>query len=206
MTVAGVPAALFNNPAAAATQSSNYLISTLEGGASDAPVSVALWVYTDLAFDATVVGLLAVVSGASQLVEVQLDVLATGQLRIRVAMSNVTLTSEVGVVEANTWAHVGLTADAASAITMFVDGEAVARGVGARVRGPGSLVIGGSGDGARGFSGYVSDLRVYARTLDSIEMRSVAQREAQTASWSAAAPQCQSACSAKVAISHVAFL
>ena len=193
-TVAGVPAAAFDNPVAASTQSSNYLMATFDGGA---PVSVALWIYTGLAFDSTVVGLVA---AASPLL--QLDVLASGQLRLRVAAPSVTLTSAAGAVAANTWVHVALTVDAASTCTMFVDGVAVASGAGTSgLGGYSSLVVGGSGDGARGFSGYVSDLRVYTRALDSIEMSAVAQREAQAATWSAAVPQCLGACVGNVSSS-----
>ena len=92
-------------------------------------------------------------------------------------------------VALTTWRVVRVCVGAGSSweMTLYVNGVLIARDTnshdGFNPAATSRLVIGGSGDNARGYTGYIYDLRMYHRVLSAAEMRQVSGSEGKAAQW-----------------------
>ena len=140
-------------------------------------MTISVWIYTDLSYLMTVLGLRGNTAGSAYVPGIQLYTLTTGAVGMACALPStwsVSYTSAAGTVKPNTWTHITITITASYTATLYVNSVSMGSGTGsANLPGYTYLVIGGSGDQSRGYHGYMRDLRMYSRALSTSEISSV---------------------------------
>ena len=175
-SIAGLPSVFFNNPNKASSMSDNYYIAS---ASSNTPMTMSVWVYTDVSYYMTVLGLRGNTAGSAYIPGIQLDIRADGAVSMACALPSsstwsVKYLSAGGTVRPNTWTHITITITASYTATLYVNSVLIGSGTGsANLPGYTYLVIGGSGDQLRGYHGYLRDLRMYSRALSTLEISSV---------------------------------
>ena len=171
-SVAGLPSVFCNNPNKASSMSDNYYIATTS---YNIPMTISVWIYTDLSYYMTVLGLRGSTVGSTA--GIQLDIFADGAVTMYCALPliwSVSYTSAAGTVKSNTWTHLAITVTASYTATLYVNSVLMGSGTGSgNLPGYTYLVVGGSGDQFRGYHGYLRDLRMYSRALSTSEISSV---------------------------------
>jgi len=173
-SVAGLPSVFFNNPNKASSMSDNYFIATTS---YNIPMTISVWIYTDLSYLMTVLGLRGNTAGSAWIPGIQLDVLTDGVVSMACAlpsMWSVWYISAGGAVRPNTWTHLAITVTASYTATLYVNSVLMGSGTGTgNLPGYTYLVIGGCGAQSRGYNGYLRDLRMYSKALSTVEISSV---------------------------------
>ena len=164
--VSGKKSVFFNNPNKGSSMSTNYYTASTT---YNAPMTVMLWVRTDLSYYMTILGLHHTdCTGANQVRGAfQLDVFSSGALTIYIGLPNQWLTIST-TIQANTWTHIAFSVSSAYLVKLYKNGIYIGQTTGTSnfpVNTFQSLFIGGCGFCTRGFHGYMQDLRMYNREL-----------------------------------------
>jgi hypothetical protein len=163
-TTAG--AAFFSNPTTSASSSTNYFTSTT--GLTSSFFTLSAWIYTPRSYYSTVLAMRSIAGTLG----LHVDISTAGMITIWVSNSAWFYQTPTEFLPANTWTHLALACSLRNVITLYVNGMAVANS-GPTASGISTnqlLIMGTSGDSARGFHGYLADVRVYDRALRPTEI------------------------------------
>ena len=172
-SVAGLPSVFFNNPNKASSVSDNYYIATTS---YNIPMTISVWIYTDLSYYMTVLGLRGHTAGSSIIHGIQLDITISGEVGMHCALPTpwTYVFSPGGTLKPNTWTHIVITITSSYTATLYVNSVSMGSGTGsANLPGYTYLVIGSTSYDERGYHGYIRDLRMYSRALFTSEISSV---------------------------------
>ena len=164
-SVAGLSSVFFNNSNKASSMSSNYYIAS---ASCNFPMTISVWIYTDLSYYMTVLGLRYTGSYG-----IQLDIDTSGLIYGNFGSG--ILYSAASALQANTWTHIALsissTSSASHFASMYVNGMLQnSLTINYQLVGQPTLYIGGSGYTDRGYHGYMQSLHMYNRALQSSEI------------------------------------
>jgi hypothetical protein len=159
--VTGKKSVFFNNPSRPNTMSANYYKAS---NSHSVPMTVMLWLRTDLSYFMTVIGLNS--NSCSGPIGFQLDIETNGHIQLHICLPG--CFSLYSTIQANTWTHIAFTISSLYVVKLYKNGIYIAQGTGTsnfQTNSFQSLFIGGAGNCARGFHGYIQDLRMYNREL-----------------------------------------
>ena len=152
----------FANPSGNTTGSTNYVIAPVSHGP---PFTISFWVVSPLAYKSAVIGLKSS-TGTEKAMQIVLGATATGvviaQTTYTAGAWSVGIQSADGVIAANVWCHIAYTVTWSGNIALFVNGNQVgSTAVSQPLTGYDMLYVGNGVDGLRGFSGFITDVKMY---------------------------------------------
>ena len=163
----------FYNPSSTNSLGS-YLLATTPN--TPQPITISAWANVAASYGGDLFSLLQSASGAtsSQNAAINFDVGSTSSPFVQPAIALPTKwtgqTSKVGTsLPASKWFHTAVTVDSQFNVILYINGVSAATATGTGGFQPGwysNLLIGGSAESARGYHGYIKDLRMYQYALN----------------------------------------
>jgi hypothetical protein len=175
----GTQSVYFNNPTSSSSMSTNYY--TANTASRNVPLSVAFWINTDLRYYMTAFSLCGPNYGIGANAAIQVDIFPDGNVHVALALpSNIggwtVILDSSPVMQANVWCHIALTVSSTYTAKLYVDGALTSSQTGTGPF-PSSLItnmaFGTSGDGGRGYNGYMSGFGLYYTELSAAEVKSL---------------------------------